>query len=36
MLHVLEQIPYLGSFVVSPLLGTVHFVVNTAQFLLGI
>lgn len=36
MLHLLEVIPFLGSLVVAPLLDGVHFVVDTAQFLLGI
>ena len=36
MLKLLGELPILGTFVVSPLLDTVHFVVNAAQFVLGI
>jgi hypothetical protein len=36
MLHLLEIIPFLGPIVVGPALDVVGFVVNSAQFLLGI
>jgi len=36
MLHLLEVVPILGSFVVGPALDVVHFVVDTVQFIVGI
>lgn len=36
MLHLLEVVPILGTFVVGPALDLVNFTVNTAQFILGI
>lgn len=36
MLKLLGEIPILGTYLVGPLLDTVHFVVDSAQFLVGI
>jgi hypothetical protein len=36
MLHLLQIIPVLGSYVVKPLLGGVHIVVDGVQLILGI
>lgn len=36
MLKLLEQIPILGDYVVTPVTSSVHLVIDVAQFVLGI
>jgi hypothetical protein len=36
MLKLLDHIPILGTYVVSPVLDLAHFTINTIQYILGL